>query len=74
MKEFKNTNPTHSKRFKQRAALLSACLCLIFTSVPLNAQYASGRLPSLGENTEMTLGEELKIGQSVVRESVRDPD
>jgi len=74
MKEFKHTKPIHSRSFKQRATVLGACLCLIFSSVPLNAQNASGRLPSLGENTEMTLGEELKIGQSVVREIVRDPD
>jgi predicted Zn-dependent protease len=46
----------------------------LFVSVTLNAQYASGRLPSLGENTQLTLGQELKIGESVVREIVRDPD
>ncbi len=60
--------------FKRNMAHIGVGSCLLFCSVTLNAQYASGRLPSLGENTEMTLGQELKIGQSVVREIVRDPD
>ncbi len=60
--------------FNQRQGPLVAGIFLLMNSVTLNAQYASGRLPSLGENTEMTLGQELKIGQSVTREIVRDPD
>ena len=59
---------------KLRIAPIVTGIILLLNSVTLNAQYASGRLPSLGENTEITLGQELKIGQSVTREIVRDPD
>ena len=64
------TKRTLKRHFKP----MSISIVLMLNSVTLNAQYASGRLPSLGENTEMTLGQELKIGQSVVREIVHDPD
>jgi predicted Zn-dependent protease len=74
MNKFKFIASTKAQTLKQKIIPISVSVCLIFSSVTLNAQYASGRLPSLGENTEMTLGEELKIGQSVVREIVKDPD
>jgi predicted Zn-dependent protease len=58
---------------KSKNALIIG-LCILLFTLPLNAQYASSRLPSLGENTDLTLGQELSIGQSVVKEIVRDPD
>jgi len=60
--------------FKKKSAQIGLGISILLASVTLNAQYASGRLPSLGENTEMTLGQEMSIGQSVVREIVKDPD
>ncbi len=63
-----------SRIFKKKSAQISLGISILLTSVTLNAQYATGRLPSLGENTEMTLGQEMSIGQSVVREIVKDPD
>ena len=71
---FENKKMFKIKKLQNSSLQITVGISILFCSVTLNAQYASGRLPSLGENTDMTLGQEISIGQSVVREIVRDPD
>jgi predicted Zn-dependent protease len=59
---------------------LKICVCLLGLSIFLVHPQTSGplrkdtRLPSLGDGSEMALGEERHIGESVMREIFKDPD
>ncbi len=59
----------------KRSRLLIAWVCAgLLLSTPLGAQIRSGGLPSLGDDAEMTLGAERRLGERIAREIYRDPD
>jgi predicted Zn-dependent protease len=53
---------------------LLIALCLPLAISPATAQAPSSALPQLGDGQEMSLVDEKKLGQRIVRELYRDPD
>jgi hypothetical protein len=60
-----------SSSWRQRVGVVGLCAILMSPSASMHAQT---RLPNLGDGTEVPLGVERRLGESIAREIYRDPD